>query len=373
MIDGRLIAIDARMIENTGIGTYIQHLMGRGIYDVAVGNESKIRKYDTDVKIIPFDAPLYRAQEQMNFPAKALKQAGVSLTHFPHYNVPLFFRGKYIVTVHDLIHILFPEKPCEGLKSFYSNTLMSHAVKRAEHVLTVSEYTKSDIIDHFALKSSDITVTYNAVDQSYKKEDRKQYLYLYQKYSIPDDRPVILYVGNLKPHKNLRLVFKALERMVQEDLTDNIDRTLPQLILAGRAFSSDETFKLAAEYHIEDFVTAAGEVSKDELIHLYNLADFFIFPSLYEGFGIPPLEAMACGTPVICSDAASLPEVTGKAAIRFDPESVDSCTDAIRRALKMSQAEKDQLIEKGYDRVNMFSWDASADITEHVIRESIAR
>lgn len=346
MINGKIIGIDARMIEMSGIGTYIQHLMGEGIYDYAFGDENIIRKYDKDVKVIPFNAPIYSPKEQISFPNDEAKKAGIVLMHFPHYNVPLNYRGKFVVTVHDLTHIVLPKFLGSRLKYYYAKILLNHALKKSEHIFTVSNNSKKDICEIFGISPDKISITYNAVDNDFRVKEKAEIEYLYEKYMIPRDKRLLMYVGNLKPHKNLSRLIETFSRL---DSRDGY-----RLLLVGKAFSSTDLKTEEKKLGIKDIVIHTGMVSKQELVDLYNLADLFVFPSLYEGFGIPPLEAMACGTPVIAANNSSIPEVVGDAAILFDAYSIDAIAEAIKKS-EDPIYERD-LIEKGKKRVMTFTW-----------------
>ncbi len=346
MIKGRTIGIDARMINMSGIGTYIQHLMGHGIYDYALGKEEEIRKYDSEVKVIPYDAPIYSPKEQMTFPNKEVKSAGIEIIHFPHYNVPITYRGKYVVTVHDLTHIVLPEFLGNKIKYFYAKFLMSQAIERARHVFTVSENSKKDIIKYFGTPEEKISITYNAIDDDFCVKDKSEIEYLYEKYQIPKNKKRILYVGNLKPHKNLITLLRALKELGRDDVV---------VLLVGKAFKSVDLDKQEKELGIENKVIHTGMVSKEELIDFYNLADVFVFPSLYEGFGIPPLEAMACGTPVIAANNSSIPEVCGDAAVYVDGKNAKEISNALFTVLNDSEL-YGALIEKGFSTYTRFDW-----------------
>lgn len=361
MINGKIIAIDARMIEMSGIGTYIQHLMGQGIYDYAFGREELIRKYDKDVKIIPYDAPIYSPKEQLTFPNKEARNAGIQLVHFPHYNVPVSYHGEFVVTVHDLTHILMPEFLGNRMKYYYARFLMRRALKKAEHIFTVSKNSKKDICRLYDIDAKKISITYDAVDMEFMKKDQEEVDYLYEKYDIPRGKTLLLYVGNLKPHKNLGRLLEALS--ILEDKDDYC------LILAGKAFTSLELKTQEATLGVDNLVIHTGLVSKNELIDFYNLADLFVFPSLYEGFGIPPLEAMACGTPVAAANNSSIPEVVGDAAILFDALSVESIADAISKIHQPEMIE--ELIKKGYERPHLFKWGETVEAIKNGIKSVI--
>lgn len=361
MINRKIIGIDARMIEMSGIGTYIQHLMGQGIYDYALGNEDEIRRYDRDVKVISWNATIYSPKEQMSFPNKAVRNVGIDIMHFPHYNVPFFYRGKYVVTVHDLTHIVLPEFLGSKVKYFYARFLMSHALRRAAHIFTVSENSKKDIQKYFGIKENNISITYDAIDSDFHKKDSTEIDYLYENYKIPRNKKKILYVGNLKPHKNLIILLKSINKTNRDDIV---------LILVGKAFKNVDLEEQERYLGISEKVIHTGMVSKEELIDFYNLADLFVFPSLYEGFGIPPLEAMACGTPVIAANNSSIPEVCGNAAVFVDGNSSDEIAHEIEKFAN-GTIDANQMIERGFKRVSEFSWEKTISITKKHIKECV--
>lgn len=361
MIKNKIIGIDARMIEMSGIGTYIQHLMGQKIYDYALGVESEIRKYDNDVKIIHFTAPIYGIKEQLKFPKKEIHKAGIDIIHFPHYNVPIFYKGDYVVTIHDLTHIILPNFLGNRIKYYYARTLMKNAIKRAKHIFTVSKNSKKDIIKYFGTDNNKISITYNAIDKEFCVKKKEEINYLYEKFEIPINKKVILYVGNLKPHKNLVRLLKAFAKLNHNDVV---------LLLVGKAFKSIQLNEQEKKLGIKEFVIHTGMVDKNELIGLYNLADIFVFPSLYEGFGIPPLEAMACGTPVVAANNSSIPEVVGNAAILFDATKSEAIKKSIEFVLSNDRVRK-KLIENGFQRIIKFSWDDTIAKTLKSIKKCV--
>ncbi len=205
-----------------------------------------------------------------------------------------------------------------------------------------------------------IAVVYNAVDARFVHRQRADVEYLIDKYKLPRDKRVIMYVGNLKPHKNLPKLLEAYSAMK--------DRENTCLVLVGKAFDSEDLTPEIKKLGIEDSVVRTGIIVDNELVDFYNLADLFVFPSLYEGFGIPPLEAMACGTPVVCSDNSSLPEVVGDAAYMFNPYDVNQIREAMEKVLgNSSLAEK--LIERGYRRAAMFTPEKIFETTKAVFEK----
>lgn len=341
------VAIDARMIEASGIGTYIQHIIDSDIYDVAVGNPDTIHKYNKNIDVVNFESSIYGLKGQLLFPFLELKTRGVDVIHFPHYNVPLLYSGKFVVTVHDLTQIIFPELLGNKFKVAYAKCLMSHALKKSRHVFTVSNNSKKDINRIFGIDNQKISITYNAVDEDFRKKRLEEYEYAYEMYGITKGKKVLLYVGNLKPHKNLGRLLEAVAML------ENREEYV--LVLAGRSFVGDELIAKEKKLGIDELVIHTGEVTKEELVDLYNLADLFVFPSLYEGFGIPPLEAMACGTPVVASNTSSIPEVVGDAAVMFDPRKSDDLVNAIYSVFQ-SDFCYNGIISKGFFNASDFSW-----------------
>lgn len=351
-------AIDARMVESSGIGTYIQHILGHELYDVAIGNLHVIRKYDSEIDVIEFESSVYGIKGQLLFPTWKLMKIGVQVVHFPHYNVPLGFPIPFVVTIHDLTHMVYPEFLNSKVKYLYAKVLLRHACKRSRHIFTVSQYSKEDLQTFFHVATQKISITYDAIDSSFEMKRDNDFEYLYNKYDIPRDKKILLYVGNLKPHKNLERLLLAFTQLRNENVF---------LVLAGKAFEEQIDLKQREEkLGIRDLVCHTGTLSKAELIGIYNLADLFVFPSLYEGFGIPPLEAMACGTPVIASNTSSIPEVVGEAAVLFDPNNIDEIANCIMNVINDEDKRK-ELIIRGYERVKKFKWDN----TIQTIRENI--
>lgn len=348
------IAIDARMIQMSGIGTYIKTLMGQGIYQVALGDRKEIEEYDNSVDIIDYSDRIYSISEQLHFPFKALRRTKADILHVPHYNVPLLYRGRLAVTIHDLIHLVLPEFLPNRMAYIYAKVVIGFAVRKADVIFTVSGNSKKDLMRFFKVREDKIVVTYNAVDSKFIHKDRKEVEYLFDRYGIPAGKKVIMYVGNLKPHKNLSRLLKAYSKL------DGRENTC--LVLVGKAFDSEDLTPEINSLGLEKEVIRTGIVVNDELVDFYNLADLFVFPSLYEGFGIPPLEAMACGTPVVCSNNSSLPEVVGDAAYTFDPYDEAAIRDAMMRVLNDNELSK-SLVQKGYERVKLFDADAIVEKT----------
>lgn len=349
------IAIDARMIKMSGVGTYTRALLNQGIYEVALGDIKDIHEVESGLDVIEFDSRIYSIKEQLKFPSKALRAKKVDLLHVPHYNVPLFYRGALAVSVHDLIHLVLPEFLPNKLAYIYAKVVIGYAVRKAKVIFTVSEHSKKDIIKYFKVKPEKIVVNYLGADKAFVHKEISEVEYLREKYGVPEGKKVIMYVGNLKPHKNLVRLLQAYSKMN--------NRAEACVVLVGKAFENNDIIDTIAELGIEKSVVRTGIISHEELVDFYNLADVFAFPTLYEGFGIPPLEAMACGTPVVSSNTSSLPEVVGDAAITFDPYDVNAIKEALEKVLS-DDALKAELIKKGYERVKQFSNDEVVEKTK---------
>ena len=309
------VAVDARMLKMSGIGTYIQQLLKHKCYDIAIGNTDDLLEYKEQHYIndtIEFNSKIYGIKEQLKFPYKQLKKMKPDVLHIPHYNVPIFYRGKMIVTIHDLTHLVFPEFLPNKIAYFYAKFMIWFAIKRAYKIITVSQNTKKDILQRFKVKPEKIEVIYLAAGDEFVEKPKEEIDYLYERFNIPRGKKLLMYVGNLKPHKNLEKLLDAFS------LLDNKDDYC--LLLVGKAFKNYKNLdSKEKELSIKDNIIHTGIVTQEELVDLYNLVDLFVFPSLYEGFGIPVLEALNCNTPVICSNTSSLPEVGGELVEYFNP------------------------------------------------------
>lgn len=354
------VVVDARMIKMSGIGTCIQNWMKNDCYQVALGNKQDIEEISKNVEIVPFETGIYGIKEQLKFPYKKLKKINPDILHIPHYNIPIFYKGKMIVTIHDLTHLVLPEFLPNKLAKFYAKFMIKRAINKSDKVITVSENTKKDILKMFKVKPDKIRVIYNGIGKEFISKNKKDINYLYNKYSILKNKKLLLYVGNMKPHKNLSRLLEAFSKL--EKKSDY------QLVLVGKAFEKQiDLTKIELDLAISENVIHTGMVSQEELVDLYNLADLFIFPSLYEGFGLPVLEAMACGTNVIASNTSSIPEVGGNLIAYFDPYNVNDIKDKIE-----SNIDK-KLNENAKEWLKKFSWEANSKELMEILREEVEK
>jgi alpha-1,3-rhamnosyl/mannosyltransferase len=356
------IAIDARMVSRSGIGTCIQHWLRDVGYSVALGDPKDLEDYKDSVPAqIPFISGIYGYKEQLKFPYGKLRKAKPDILHVPHCNVPLFFRGKMMVTIHDLTHLVYPEFLPSKIVHLYFKFIFWFVCKRANHIMTDSESTKNDLIRFYKADASKMTVVPLGVGKEFVRKNHEEVDYLYGKYNIPRDKKILLYVGNLLPHKNLNKLLEGFARMQ--------GRENCRLVLVGKAFDGRTQDTREKDLGIEGLTIHAGMVSQEDLVNFYNLADLFVLPSLYEGFGLPVLEAFACGTPVACSNVSSLPEVGGNVAKYFDPKDPES----IARALERSIDDKGKYDNEIDSWVSKFTWENSAKQIREIATELAAR
>ena len=364
------VAIDARKLHDFGIGTYIRNLLRQlARIDQQTDYVLLSRVQDMDVasqlgpnfRAVLEPSPNYSLREQLHVPW-VLRRERPDVFHAPHYVLPPAVLCRSVVTIHDCIHLMFPQYLPNKMSYAYARASMWAAVKRSDRILTVSEASKRDILHFFNVAPEKIVVVYNAIDDHFwLTPPDEEVARVRERYQL--DHQFVLYVGNIKPHKNLvRLIesFAELRRTGFEEL---------KLLIIGDEISKLPSLRRAVHGHkLHKHVRFLGYVSDDTLRVLYRLAALFAFPSLYEGFGLPPLEAMASGTPVVASNQSSLPEVTGDAAVLVDPYDVASIVDGMRRVLCDPTLAAD-LRRRGPERAREFSWSRSVAQTRTVYEQ----
>ncbi len=369
------IVIDCRMWGESGVGRYVRNLVGN-LQEIDVKNEYflLLLKKDFDqVKVkknfskVVADFRWYGVAEQVRLPG-IIKKLKPDLVHFPHFNVPVLYKGKFVVTIHDLIHQHFQMRRATTrdpityrIKHFGYTMAFKNALNKSEKILVPSNYVRDLLVKEWNVSGDKIMVTPEAVDAklytavgSLVQKDIDKVL---EKFGVR--QPYIYYVGNAHPHKNVEGLIKAFLLLRQK-------YQYLQLVLSG----NDHYFwqKIKREFTQKDIVYT-GFVSDEEMVALYKSAKVFVMPSFEEGFGIPLLEAMAIGTPVVSSSAASLSEVGGEAAIYFKPQDVEDLVDKISKVLNSEKLQK-ELVEKGKKRVKEFSWEKVAEQTLEVYKET---
>jgi glycosyltransferase involved in cell wall biosynthesis len=329
------VGIDARKIADFGIGTYIRGLLnalidlgGDETY-VAFAPQRLAHLLPTRVEHIDVDAPHYSLRELVAV-GRAADRARLDVFHAPHYVVP-FTRVPVVVTIHDLIHLRHPNPLARG----YARRMLGRATRRSLRVLTVSETVKRELTATFGCGEEQVIVTPNGVTAPFGGEGPAA------------AGRYFLFVGNDKPHKNVDLLVEAFTRAATD----------ATLVLPGAEF---------ARFRDRERVIVPGFVSDDELAALYRGAIALVMPSREEGFGLPALEAMACGCPVITSTAAALVEITADAALH-----VEANADALAAAMKRISGDaqlRSALAVRGVDRARAFTWQRCAELTRAAYR-----
>jgi glycosyltransferase involved in cell wall biosynthesis len=300
--------------------------------------------------------------EQISFP-RACRRQGVEIAHVPYFASPLFPTTPTIVTVHDLIPMFLPAyRGSIGVRLY--TLLVAVAAKRADRVLTDSEVSKWDIVRLLDIPSERVRVIYLAVDDIYQPVlDEHRLAATRRKYGLPES--YLLYLGGFDQRKNVPTLLKAFAQLARDSRV--------HLVVAGRLPEKGSTFfpdprPIVQELGIEERVVFTGWVPEEDKPAVYSGARALVFPSLYEGFGLPPLEALACGTPVVASNRGSLPEIVGEGGLLLEPDDVEGLAEAMKRLLNDDTLWGD-LRQKGLAHAASFSWEKTAQETLAVYRE----
>ncbi|MBI4250965.1 MAG: glycosyltransferase family 4 protein [Candidatus Tectomicrobia bacterium] len=362
------IGIDGRMLFMSGIGTYLRNLLaglarldaaGEYVLFLRPADRERFAAPGANFRIVTADAEPYSLAEQTLLPRLARRE-GLDLIHHPHYFTPWFGRTPMVATVHDLIHQLLPEMFRLRAVSWLAWAVAWRTASRARLVLTVSEHTRHDLVFRLGVPAAKVRVTYNALPPGWGEGPAPPLLPAVEALG---GAPFFFYAGNHKRHKNLPLLIEAFDwlrrqeggrgaRLVLTGARDDLDSELRRRGLGGEA-------------------VFLGEVPNAALEGVYRAARALVFPSRYEGFGLPPLEAMGCGVPPIVSDAASLPEVVGEAGVIVPVGKAQPLGEAMLRLLADDRLHG-ELSARARERARRFSWRALAEGTLQVYREAAA-
>jgi len=287
----------------------------------------------------------------------------VDIFHATDHLLPRFAQVKSVFTLHDLIFLFHPEthKP---LNRWFLTLMMPRFLRVADAIIAVSECTKRDAVRCYGVPEEKITVIYEGVNPRFCPAGPEAVAAVRQKYGLPEH--FILYVGTIEPRKNLSALLEAFVAL-QNRLATRDAAALRLVFVGKKGWLYEGFFRRLRELGLEDRAFFTGYVPDEDLPAIYSAADLFVFPSLYEGFGLPVLEAMACGTPVICSDTSSLPEVAGDAALMVPPTDVRALAEAMERMLCDAQM-RTTLREKGLAWVRRFTWEKTAQQTVSVYK-----
>lgn len=372
------VLLDSRMLNMFGIGRYIQNLI---IYNqklfpqneyLLAGDSFEIEQFlqknednlnYRNFKIVKFKVPIYSVREQLYGSYLMQQKNDIDIIHVPHFNAPYFLPGKSVVTIHDITPFIFTQHS-NIIKIQAARRVLSNAVKGAQRIITVSESTAQDLIKMFPVYGlqEKCRVIHNGVSHIFSPPDKNTVQAFKSKRELVQ---YILFVGRWAAHKNLGRLLQAYARL-QGDFPGL------QLVLAGqKGRPGDEVAVLRQKLCLNNLIEI-DKLSDLELPYLYAGAEALVFPSLYEGFGLPPLEAMACGTPVVVSNCSSLPEVVGDAGIYVNPYDIEDIAEGIHKILINARLRR-EMVQKGLDRAQVFKWENTARQTMEVYSEALPR
>ena len=297
--------------------------------------------------------------EQTLYP-QLIRKSGVDLLHSMHYTRPVKLPCASVVTFHDMTFFLYPELHTRAKRLFFPLAIRASA-RQADALTAVSESTRQDAIRVLGISPEKITTTQLGVDPAFRPiNDAAIKGKIAEKYDLPER--FILYVGLLEPRKNLPMLIRAYKRLI--DGGENF-----KLVLVGRyGWMYEELLRQINNLDLEEMVHFTGYVSQEDLPLVYNLSSLFVYPTLYEGFGLPALEAMACGVPVITTDVSSLPEIVGEAGILVPVNNVEALYGAMIAVLGDEDLRR-KMINKGIQRAAKFTWEQTAILTFQVYQQ----
>lgn len=356
-----MITIDARWLNTSGMGTYLRNILPGVVAAFPekefclLGDKAALSTLEvanhSNVLLVEAKASMYSLAEQLELARKIPKET--RLFWATHYNIPLLYRGKMLVTVYDLFHLAMPDLVGGLHKRLYAKIMFGAIRRRAAAVITISRFSKNELIRFAGESAQPIYPIHLGVADAWFHVPLS---------SRPYPNKYILYVGNVKPHKNLRALVKAFGSVC--------DKIPHDLVIVGKKegfITGDEIVAKEAE-RLGGRVQFTGYVDDEMLRRYFAHAEALAFPSLYEGFGLPPLEAMAAGCPVLVSTAAALPEICGDAAVYCDPCRTEDIASKLLDLL-MDEEMREELRRKGYERARTFTWDRCVSQTCDVICE----
>ncbi len=375
------IAIDIRRMYEFGLATYIRNVVR------TLGNIDSVNEYFLVGAAARFEQlgalpenfhllPLQNAEAtfatylEMH---KVIASKEVDLIHVPHvFWRPLITRVPYVITVHDLLDYMYRARTNNGMRRMMHSYMTRQVMHRAARIFAVSNFTKRDVGRYFNVKPEKIEVVYNALDETFLRghSTPSEQEMIRGRYQV--DSPFLLYAGRISPHKNVARIIEAFSALKAELAKEDAFPDLKLIIIGDEVSKNPDIRRAVIRSGMQHDVRFLGYVSIDVLRIFFDMAKVFVFPSLYEGFGLPPLEAMAHGTPVVASNTSSLPEVVGNAALLVNPENVFEISRALQRVLT-DQCLRERMKAAGIEQARRFSWEASVrrmlSVYEQVVAE----
>jgi glycosyltransferase involved in cell wall biosynthesis len=371
------VAIDIRRMTEFGIGTYIRNVvktlarLDRDSRYFLIGLPEKVAEcgpLPANFRAVPLADRENTLKGSLEFRA-IVRRLGCDLVHIPHlFWIPRGLSCPYILTVHDLLEHMYGSRDRSNLRRNLHLQLTRRALRKAARVLAVSQFTKSEIEKILGGQDNRIEVVYNAIDERFlhghaTQSDREL---IAERYQVT--YPFLLYAGAIRPHKNVVRTIEAFSALKTE-LEKEQQLTDLKLIIIGDDLSGHPDLRRTViRSGVQNDVRFLGFVPIEVLRIFYDVAKVFVFPSLYEGFGLPPLEAMAHGTPVVTSNTSSLPEVAGNAALLVNPENVFEIQRALQKAL-LDPVLRGRMKQRGYEQAQRFSWTTSVERILQIYRE----
>jgi glycosyltransferase involved in cell wall biosynthesis len=362
------VAIDIRRMTEFGVGTYTRNVV-RALGRLDHSNEYTLIGAPQKMAEIGPLPPNFQTVTLLDDDKTAkgyfeyrsiLKRLGCDLTHIPHlFSIPRSLPCTYVVTVHDVFEHMYRAHERSSLRRTLHFQLTRKVLKGAARILAVSQYTRSEIENLFGIPATRIAVVHNAIDERFLRghASEQELQMLSERYRV--NYPFLLYAGRISPHKNVVRIIEAFSALKAELEKEGKFPDLKLIVIGDELSKHPDLRRTVVRGGVQNDVRFMGFVPIEVLRVFYDAAKIFVFPSLYEGFGLPPLEAMAHGTPVVTSNTSSLPEVVGNAAVLVNPENVFEIMRALHRVL-LDQTVRDKLKQRGYEQVKKFSWEASA-------------
>lgn len=372
------IGINARYLqkETSGIINYLLNLIinlkkidRQNEYILFFGNDKPVPaevlcdNFKSDIPSMPTNSQIMRVLWEHLYLPVAIKKLKIDVFHEPSFIAPVFKKCPTVITIYDLAFLYYPK--CFTRRNvMYFKAMLAGSINRADAIIAISENTKKDIINHFKVHPDKIKVIYGGVDAFFRiVNNAEETSRVKRKFNITKE--YILNVSLISPRKNLISLLKSFKKLREDK---NIDCQL--VIAGGKGWRYKDIFKMVRLLELDNNIIFTDYVSNEELLHLYNNAMLFAYPSLYEGFGLPILEAMACGCPVVSSSTSSIPEVCADAAMLVNPESIDDLTEAIYIMITEDSI-KQVYKKKGLERIKYFLWEGTAQKTLSVYKKVI--